>query len=237
MGYTVFAILIIAAAAAGLLFKMNGELAGIGRPAKRGGLRAPHGALVRTKRLDQIEETPFLSRFGILLAIGVASTIIFAILTHLIVTDAGSNMFVGVHFALCVAVTVGVSYADSGIWGPLAYALGGYLVGAALVSVCWAFGILPFGEASIDDVNMITVCVAALCCALSVSFMPTVYSYAREFEDGHVNAIQVSSRSVARKAYDAVLDPSWKPPADRIKDYRAVDDLRSYQEKRGDRRG
>ena len=47
----VIAGLIVVAAALGLAFVKVGELAGLGRPAPRGSLRAPHGIVVRTRGL------------------------------------------------------------------------------------------------------------------------------------------------------------------------------------------
>ena len=230
VGFTVFAVIIVAAALLGLLFVKNGELSGLGRASKRGGLRAPHGRLVRTKRLDQIEEASFAARFGMLAAIAIGVSVVVGGLHLLGIINAG--WFVSLHFALCMILCVGVSLSDSGPWRPLAYALVGYLLPSAVLAMLWAVEAPLIAGLSTQAFNLIAAFIGALTCAFALACLPASYSYAREFEDGHVNAIQVSSRSLARKAYDALEDAAWKPPADRIADYKAASDLRSFMEKR-----
>lgn len=230
LGFTIFACIVVAAALAGILFTKNGELAGLGRVTKRGGFRAPHGRLIRTKRLDQTEETSFGSRFVILFAFVLVATVVLCGL-HLIGL-LSSGVFVTIHFAVCVALCFGVAHSDSGVWRPFAYALFGYLLFAAVPSLLWALSLFGLSSLDVESVNLVTAVFGALGCALSVAYLPAVFSYAREFEDGYVNAIQVSSRSVARKAYDALIDNSWRPPADRIEHFRAAEDIRSFMEKR-----
>lgn len=232
MGYTVFACIILIAALVGFLFKKNGELAGLGRESKRGGLRAPHGRLVRTKRLDSTEDLPFLPRLGICLAVVAAVTMVIGLIAFVGLLSWGSMFFVGIHLILCIAACAVIAQSESGVWRPLAYAFAGYLVFAIIPSLMWAFEVPPVAAMQYQNVNMLTVILAAFGCALVVACMPSLYAYAREFEDGYVNAIQVSSRSVARRAYDALLDPSWKPPADRVENYAAAEDPRSFMEKR-----
>ena len=231
LGFSAFAVIIILAALAGLLFKKNGELAGLGRQSKRGGLRAPHGRLVRTKRLDAAEEIGFAKRFGILLGAMAAAS---AVLGGLHVFGAlNANLFATAHLILCLAIPIGVARTDSGLWRPAAYALAGYVALAAIPALLWAFEVPPVAALSPQSVNLLSVAFGALGCALAVALMPGVCSYAREFEDGHVNAIQVASNSVARRAYDTLADPSWKPPASRIEHFRAAEgNLRSFMEKR-----
>ena len=230
LGFTVFAIIIVFAALLGLLFVKNGELSGLGRVSKRGGLRAPHGRLIRTKRLDQIEEAPFLVRFGILAAAAIGTSVVLGGLHLLGVLNAG--WFVPLHFGVCMILCVGIALSDAGPWRPLAYALVGYMLPSAILALAWAAEVDVIAGLSVQSFNLIAAFIGALTCAFAVACLPSVYSYAREFEDGHVNAIQVSSRSVARKAYDALEDASWKPPADRIADYKAAEDVRSFMEKR-----
>ncbi len=232
MGYAIITIAIVLAAAAGFAFVKNGELAGLGRGGKRGGLRNPHGALVRTKRLDATEQTSFPYRFGILLAIVVGVTALLGLVSFTQILNWGSATFLTVHFILCVGLCMGVSMSDSGMWRPLAWALLGYLVLALVPNVLWVYEVTFVASLSFAHVNALTALLGGVGCALGAALMPPLFSYAREFEDGHVNAIQVSGNSIARKAYDALLDPSWKPPADRIKDFRAAEDVRSFMEKR-----
>ncbi len=230
--YTIITIIIILAAVAGWIFKVNGELAGLGRKVTRGSFCSPHGSLVRTKRLDATEELPVFTRFGIMLAIGVGVTALLFLLSYFGLFSWGGAALLVVHFIVLMALCVGVAHSDAGIWRPLAYALFGYVLLAIIPSALWVYEITPVAQLSFGDVNMLTCAFGALGAAVAVTLMPSLYSYAREFEDGHVNAIQVSSRSVARKAYDSVCDPTWKPPADRIADFKATQDIRSYMEKR-----
>lgn len=216
VGYTLVFIVVIVAALLGLVFTKNGELAGLGRDHKRGGLRAPHGRLVRTKRLDTIEERAFTSRLAIVSGIIAAITALVFVVCLLGVIEFGGTLAVCAHFVCVVGVAVAVSQHDMGLWRPCAYSVGGYLIAGALVSFAWVLGLPLVSVMSAQAVNMLTAVAGAIGAALGIAMMPAYRTYAREFEDGHVNTIQVSARSTAAKAYDLVLDPAWKPPADRI---------------------
>lgn len=216
MGFTIFAIVIIVASLAGLLFKKNGELSGLGRDHKRGGLRAPHGKLVRTKRLDGIEDLSFKSRLGIVFAIVAGLTILVVGLCLIGILEFGGALAVCVHFVLVIGTSIAVAQADVGLWRACAFAVGGYLLLAALLSIAWVAGVPFVSTLSAPVVNMLTIVFGAIGAAFGIAWMPAVRTYAREFEDGHVNTIQISANAAAVKAYDQLLDNSWKPPADRI---------------------
>lgn len=216
MVFTIFAIVIVAASFVGLLFKKNGELAGLGRNHKRGGLRAPHGKLVRTKRLDGVEELGFKSRLGIVFAIVAGLTILVVGLCLIGILEFGGELAVCVHFVLVIGTSIAVAQADVGLWRACAFAVGGYFVLAALLSLAWLAEVPFICTLDAPVVNMLTMVVGAIGAAFGIAWMPAIRTYAREFEDGHVNTIQISAHAAAVKAYDQLLDNSWKPPADRI---------------------
>ena len=68
--------------------------------------------------------------------------------------------------------------------------------------------------------------------ACAVSAIPVVRTYAREFEDGYVNALQVASTAAVTRRFEQLADDTWKPPADRVETAAAAYDLRAYMEQR-----
>lgn len=228
----VIALIVAVLAVAGLAFVKVGELAGVGRPAPYGSLRAPHGRLVRTVCLDDPAELGFtqrLARVGGLVLAALAVTL-------------GLGLLVGGQFRLSgvltpsldliagCAIALALTSGEAGPWRALGYALTGYLAGGVLAT---AVGMGPLG-ADTATVNVLTMALGSLGLALAVAWMPAKSAWAREFEDGHVNAIRVSDRSAAARAYRALADPAWKPPADRIRHARAVDVVRAHREEKDD---
>lgn len=224
----VIAAIVVIAAACGLAFVRLGELAGCGRPAPRGSLRAPHGRLVRTRCLDEPAALGFAARLG-RLAVPLAGVL----LAFLALGLAGALPLSGVlaptlELIVAVAVALGMTYADAGPWRALGYALGGYLaLGAAATAAGMA--LMPGDTAGANALAMIAGTAGA---ALAVAWMPPKSAWAREFEDGHVNAIRVSDRSAAARAYRAAEDRSWRPPADRVRHAHAVDVVRDVRKGR-----
>ncbi len=228
MAYTLFTVAVIALAFLGLVFKKNGELSGLGREHKRGGLRAPHGRLVRTKRLDSVEDSSFAEVFPKLFLLLAAVTAVIFLLSALGVLSWSGAAGVSLDFLLVIGLAIVLLSSDSGYWQPGVYAIAGYVVFAAVPSVLWVL-VPAFADAlSVGGVNALTMALGTLGCALISSFMPATRTYAREFEDGHVNSIQVSARSAACKAYVVLEDSSWKPPADRIKNPEIANDPRAF---------
>lgn len=232
MGYQIFTVIILAAACFGLLFKKNGELAGLGRESKRGGLRAPHGRLIRTKRLDSVEYGGFKEGLVRLTLILGAITVVLVALGFFGVCSLVGMVGVSLDVLLVIAAAVVLAHSDAGIWQPVAYAVAGYLIPGILLAMLWVAGVPFIGTLETGAVNALTMVFGTLGTAVAVAWMPVSHTYAREFEDGYVNVIQVAHRSVACKAYEALADPSWKPPADRIADYEAAKNMRS-RERRG----
>lgn len=228
MGYTVFAVVVIALAFLGLLFTKNGELSGLGRDHARGGLRAPHGKLVRTKRLDNVEEASFFEVFPKLALILFGVTAVIFLLSFVGVLAWDGAVGVSLDFLLVIGLAIVLLASDAGYWKPSAYSIAGYILFAAVPSLMWIFVPSVAESMGVGIVNALTMILGTLGTALLASFMPAVRTYAREFEDGHVNTIQVSSRSTACKAYVALEDASWKPPADRIKNPEAANDPRAF---------
>lgn len=229
LAFTVFSIVVVAAACLGLVFKKNGELAGLGREHQRGGLRAPHGKLVRTKRLDaDSDDTPFTSRFLRLLVVLAALTIVICLLCAFGVFSWEGSAGVGLDLALVIGAAVACSYSAAGAWRPFGFAAAGYLVPGLVLAFCWAAGVPFVCALGTAGVNLLTMVLGTLGCAAAVAWMPVIATYAREFEDGHVNVIQVSERSTACRAYEALADQSWKPPADRVKDPGIANDPRAH---------
>lgn len=229
MAFTFFSIAVVAAACLGFVFKKNGELAGLGRERKRGGLRAPHGKLVRTKRLDaDSNDAPFASRFLRLLVVLAALTAVICLLCAFGAFSWEGSVAVGLDLVLVIGAAVACSYSAAGAWRPFGFAVAGYLAPGLVLAFCWAAG-LPFAYAlGAAGVNLLTMVLGTLGCAAAVAWMPVIATYAREFEDGHVNVIQVSVRSTAYRAYEALADQSWKPPAERVKDPGIANDPRAH---------
>lgn len=216
MGFTIAAALILIASFAGLLFVKNGELSGLGREHARGSFRAPHGRLVRTKRLDNIEESGFVRKLAITGGIIAAITVVVLGVCLLGIVEFGSPIALVVHFVLVMLAACALSQLDVGIWRSCAFALAGYLVLSFALSGAWYVGLPGVSALAASTIDMLTMVFGAVGAVFGIAFMPVIRTYAREFEDGHVNSIRVSSRSTAAKAYDTLLDQSWKPPADRI---------------------
>lgn len=228
MAFTVFSIIVVAAALLGFVFKKNGELAGLGSERRRGGLRWPHGRLVRTKRLDaDSEEAPFAPRFLRLLLVLAIPTAVICLLCLLGVFSWEGAAGVGLDLALVVGCAVCLSYSAVGAWRPFGYAAAGYLAPGLLLACCWAAGLAPVGTLGAAGVNLLTMLFGTLGCAAAAAWMPGIATYAREFEDGHVNVIQVSVRSAACRAFGALADQGWKPPADRVEDPGLANDPRA----------
>ena len=212
--------LIVVAAALGLAFVKVGELAGLGRPAPRGSLRAPHGRLVRTRCLDEPAALGFaarLARLGAPLLVVLALSLAVGLAGLL---PLGGVLLPSLELIAAVAVGLGLTYADAGPWRALGYALAGYLVGGVAATAA-GLGAMLAGTALE---------------ALALAWMPPKRAWAREFEDGHVNAIRVSDRSAAARAYAALADAAWQPPADRIRHAHAHDVVRAAR-KGGDEDG
>lgn len=216
MGYTIAAVLILIASFAGLLFVKNGELSGLGREHARGSFRSPHGRLVRTKRLDSIEESGFVRKLAITGGIVAAITVVVLGVCLLGIIDFGSPVALFAHFVLVMLAACALSQLDAGIWRSCAFAMAGYLIMSFALSGFWYLGVPGVSSLDAASIDMLTMVFGAIGAVLGIVVMPTIRTYAREFEDGHVNTIRVSSRSTAAKAYDLLLDQSWKPPADRI---------------------
>lgn len=216
MVYTIAAVLILIASFAGLLFVKNGELSGLGREHARGSFRSPHGRLVRTKRLDSIEESGFVRKLAITGGIVAAITVVVLGVCLLGIIDFGSPVALFAHFVLVMLAACALSQLDAGIWRSCAFAMAGYLIMSFALSGFWYLGVLGVSNLDAATIDMLTMVFGAIGAVLGIVVMPTIRTYAREFEDGHVNTIRVSSRSTAAKAYDLLLDQSWKPPADRI---------------------
>lgn len=232
MGFTIFLIVLVALAALGFAFQKNGEMAGLGREGKRGGLRWPHGRLVRTKRLDTFEDMPFGPKFARVFAATFAVTFALGALCVVGVADFADTLPTSLDLIVVVGVACYMTQGDVGIWRALAYALFGYLLAAVAATLLGLFA-LPY-VMSIDTggINALTMVLGTLGAACAVAVMPLVRTYAREFEDGHVNSIQVTSSSRAARAYDKLCDPSWKPPEDRIKDAEAGYNPRKAMDKK-----
>lgn len=215
-GFTVFAIAMVACAVVGFVFQKNGEMAGLGRPAKRGGLRAPHGRLVRTKRLDGFEEVSFATKFARVGALCFPVTILVLVTGALGFVDLAGIAPASVDALAVVGIACGLTQADVGVVRSLAYALFGY-VAAGVIATCVGLFVVPlFVEFGVAGINALTMVLGTLGASVAVSAMPLVRTYAREFEDGHVNSIQVTSISAAARAFERLADPGWTPPADRV---------------------
>ena len=228
MAFTVVAFAVLAAAALGFAFMKNGELAGLGREHKRGSLRAPHGKLVRTKRLDNVVDASFAEVFPRLALVLFGITAIIFLLSAVGILSWDGAVGVSLDFLLVIGLSIILSASDSGYWKPSAYSISGYILFAAVPSAIWVFVPSVAEVLGVGTVNALTMLLGTLGTALLVSTMPAVYTYAREFEDGHVNSILVSSRSTACKAYSALEDPSWRPPADRVKNPEVANDPRFF---------
>lgn len=226
--------LVVVAACVGLALVKMGELAGVGRLAPRGSLRAPHGRLVRTRCLDAPAELGFDARLA-----RVAAPLLAVLAVALVLGFSGLLAFAGVllptlELIVSLAVALGLACADAGPWRALGYALGGYLAGGVAATLAGLFvlpALMPF---DVGAVNALTMALGTAGMALAVAWMPPKSAWAREFEDGHVNAIRVSDRSAAARAFRALDDPAWRPPADRIRHAHAVDVVRETRKERGD---
>ena len=228
----VIAGLIVVAAALGLAFVKVGELAGLGRPAPRGSLRAPHGRLVRTRCLDAPAALGFaarLARLGAPLLVVLALSLAVGLAGLL---PLGGVLLPSLELVAAVAVGLGLTYADAGPWRALGYALAGYLVGGVAATAA-GLGVMPGDGAAINGLTLVA---GTALEALALAWMPPKRAWAREFEDGHVNAIRVSDRSAAARAYAALADAAWQPPADRIRHAHAHDVVRAAR-KGGDEDG
>lgn len=218
MGFTIFLIVVIVLGLAGLAMQKNGELAGLGREGKRGGLRWPHGRLVRTKRLDAFEDVSFASKFVRVAAITFAITIIIGILCIAGLMDFADTLPTSLDLLAVVGVACALTQGDVGVWRSLGYALFGYVAAGVIATLLGLFALPHLVDIGTGGINALTMIFGTLGAAVAVAAMPLVRTYAREFEDGHVNSIQVTSTSAAARAYDRLLDSAWKPPEDRIKD-------------------
>lgn len=223
----VIAALIVVAAVLGLAFVKLGELAGLGREAPRGSLRAPHGRLVRTRCLDDPAALGFGARLGRL-----GAPLLVVLILALAAGLAGLSPLGGVlvptlELIAALAVGLGLTHGDVGPWRSLGYAMAGYLAGAAAATALGLYVLPSLMAFDVASVNALTMVMGTVGEALALAWMPPKRAWAREFEDGHVNAIRVSDRSVAARAYQAVADPSWQPPADRIRHAHAHDVVRA----------
>ena len=231
MVFTITAAAVVLIAVAGFIMRKNGELAGIDvRRASR--LRAPHGALVRTRRLDEVEVTPPARLVPRVLFPELLATIVIGGLCVLGLFDPASSIPVALQGIVVMILGAGIAYADLGLWRALGWSIAGYMIVGGGVSLAFfaMAGALPFVDTAF--VNMTTMVCGALGSSIAVAFVPPRFAYAREFEDGYVNAIEVSSRSVAARAYDKLADPSWKPPRDRIDGALVGEDVRRSMERR-----
>lgn len=232
MIFTLFAVLVVLLAVAGFLFQKLGEFAGIGEGLRRGSLRAPHGRLVRTKRLDSFEDVPFLQKLPRALLPCVAVTVVLGGLSLAGVTDLAGAGPLGVDLIVVVVLAVGLVQRDAGILRPLGYAIVGYLAPAIVATLIVWYGVgaaVPVSAAVANGVSMVFGTLGAAC---AVSAIPVVRTYAREFEDGYVNALQVASTAAVTRRFEQLADDTWKPPADRVENAAAAYDLRAYMEQR-----
>ncbi|WP_165056212.1 MULTISPECIES: hypothetical protein [unclassified Adlercreutzia] len=231
-GFTLIVVIAGALAAAGFAFQKNGEMAGLGRASRRGGLRAPHGRLVRTKRLDTFEELPFGAKFERVALLAAAATVLIGVLCALGVLDLASVIPVSLDAIAVMGIACGVTQGDAGLMRSLAYALVGYMAAGIAATLLGLFAFAPAFGMDTAGINALTMAAGALGAAAAVAAMPLVRTYAREFEDGHVNSIQVTSKSVAARAYDKLADPAWTPPAERVQSGGEEMGLRAAMERR-----
>ena len=231
MIFTILAFAAIFLAAAGFIMQKNGELAGLGRE-RTSRLRAPHGPLVRTKRLDKNEEIPPTRMIPRVLIPALIVTAIALALCLLDVLKPATSTPVALQGIIVVVLAAGIAHAQGGVWRAFGWSIVGYLVVGGVVSFAtFAFaGTIPFVDTAF--VNMTTMVCGAIGASLAVSFVSARRSYAREFEDGYVNVIEVAGRSVAARAFDQLADPSWRPSKDVIEKARAGEDVRNAMNRR-----
>lgn len=229
-GFTIIAILVVLAAVAGFAFQKNGEFSGLGRVVKRGGLRHPHGKLVRTHRLDSCEDVRFLLKLGRVLAINLAVTALVLVVCAFGLLDLAGVLPFGIQALVVLGASSGLTQGNSGIWRALCYGIAGFAL-FSIASTLIAYA-LPATLFSVSLVNAFGMVGGAIGASVGTAAVPLMRNYAREFEDGHVNSILVASTSAAARAYDALEDASWKPPKDRVQDAEEADDIRSRMRKR-----
>ncbi len=216
-GFTVFAIVVVVLAIVGLALRKNGEMSGLGRAAQAGSrskMRAPHGRLVRTKLLDDAAAVPFSRRLLRALGASCAVTLILIVLCLVGLLDMGSALPASLDVLFVLGICMGVSAEQAVPWRSLGYAFVGYAELAAAATLVALYAV-PGVTTAIA--NGVTVVAGTLGSAFLSASAPMQLGYAREFEDGHVDALRVADRSSAARAFDELVDPSWKPPADRIK--------------------
>lgn len=226
-GFTVFAIVLVVLALVGVALQKNGEFAGVGTGEKVSSLRAPHGRLVRTKRLDDFTELGFAQKFPRVLLCTFAVTFAIGALCVVGLLDFAALLPASLDLLAVVGVACALTQSDVGVWRSVSYALLGYLAGGVVATAGGLFAQLGTGA-----INALTMVFGTLGTSVAVAAMPLMRTYAREFADGHVNTIQVSSKSAAARVFDSVADASWKPPADRIADAQLGCEPRSFMEKR-----
>lgn len=233
--FTIASIAVVLIAVAGFVMQKNGELAGIGRR-RTSRLRAPHGALVRTKRLDNREALAPIRLLPRVLLPEMLVTVVLGGLCVVKLFDAASAIPVAVQGIVVMILGAGVAHAEVGIWRALGWSIAGYLiVGGGLSFAVYALeGSLPFVDTGF--VNLTTMVCGALGSSAAIALVPARRSYAREFEDGYVNAIEVSSHSVAARFYDELDDPTWTPPRDLADVAHAGEDVRKQMNRRAEER-
>ena len=230
--FTIVAIVVVIAAVLGFVFTKLGEFAGIGGNGGDDRLWGDHGRLVRTKRLDDTIDLPFLTRLPRCLLFVAAPTVILVVLCLIGVLQWDGLLAGSLDVILVILVAVAVSQDGNGMGRPLGYALVGYILGG-LASALVGLVLLPMiVEVSSGMVNGLTMVLGTLGTVLAIAWMPCQRTYAREFADGHVNSLKVSSRSAVRKIYDKLEDRNWIPPEDRIQSPDIADDIRAMKEGR-----
>ena len=131
-----------------------------------------------------------------------------------------------------IVAAVGIVYQDAGIARPLGYAIAGYLVPAAVVTGIVWYGLAPAAGLDAAFCNGVSMVAGTFGAACAVAAMAPLRTYAREFADGYVSVIQVAASSTAARSLDKYLDPTWKPPADRVRDASDARDIREAMKRR-----
>lgn len=230
-GFIIFFIVMAAMFVVGFALQKNGELAGLGRN-PRGKMRAPHGRLVRVKRLDAFTELPFLAKFGRVAPIMLAATLLICILCIAGLISFSSPLPVSLDLLVVVGIGCALVQSDAGIWRSLAWALFGYFICGLIATLLGLYALPLVMSIDTGGINALSMVFGTLGCSACVAAMPLMRTYAREFADGHVDSLKVSSVSMAARAFDALEDPTWKPPADRVPPADEVDNVRALMEKR-----
>ena len=206
--FAVLAAVLVLAAVAGAVITWQDAHSGVGKPAREGSWRWPHGRVVRTSVLE-VEDEPSPAR--LVKHVAVPSLAVSAVLGGATLAGPLAGYNAGATIAALLAAMVIAAVGRGGQKGAgraFCWAIVGLAVGCTL-SVLLGLALPGIPAAA---VNLLSALFGALGASAAVMLMPARTTFAREFADGVASVVRLGSASRPGRELAQLEDACWEVP-------------------------